>query len=394
MRWAPLALLAALAGAALPATAHERRVSYSSWDLSAAGARITARVSWRDLSQVPWPAGADDQQLGAYVADRLTLASAAGRCAIVRPPQRRADSPARAAFTWEVACPSADGLELRSDLLWPLAPSHQHLARVRLASGEMRERLLTAAAPSWALGKADGGSAGESIWEFVRLGAEHIASGYDHLIFLCALLLFGGSLGDIVRIVTGFTLAHSLTLALAVSGLVRAGGESIEALIGLSIALVAAENLWLVGARRPAARWGLVGVLLSLAAAAALGRGNVSALTLAGVALFAACYFGVLAQAARPVPLRVAVAFLFGLVHGFGFAGVLLEAALPSERVLRALFGFNLGVELAQVACVLALWPLLRYAARHQAWHTRLVDYGSAAILTVGVYWFASRCYA
>jgi hypothetical protein len=62
--------------------------------------------------------------------------------------------------------------------------------------------------------------------------------------------------------------------------------------------------------------------------------------------------------------------------------------------MLRALFGFNLGVELGQLACVLALWPLLQYAARRQSWHAALVDYGSAAVLIIGVYWFASRCYA
>ena len=67
---------------------------------------------------------------------------------------------------------------------------------------------------------------------------------------------------------------------------------------------------------------------------------------------------------ARPAPLRAAVAFVFGLIHGFGFAGVLLEAELPSERLARALFGFNAGVELGQVAAVLALWPLLQLAAR------------------------------
>ena len=195
-----------------------------------------------------------------------------------------------------------------------------------------------------------------------------------------------------VRIVTGFTIAHSLTLALAVFGVVRPPTGAIEALIGLSIALVATENLWLAGGRRRAVRWTVTLVLVALAAVAASGRGAVPALTLLGLALFAACYFALLAAVARPAPLRAAVAFVFGLVHGFGFAGVLLEAQLPSERLARALFGFNLGVELGQVAGVLLLWPVLQFAWRVADGRLQrpIVEYGSAPILAVGVFLFVS----
>jgi len=119
------------------------------------------------------------------------------------------------------------------------------------------------------------------------------------------------------------------------------------------------------------------------------------ALTLAGLALFATCYFGLLARVARPAPLRAGVAFLFGLVHGFGFAGVLLAAELPSERLAAALFGFNAGIELGQVAAVLALWPLLLLAARRRDGRLQrdVIDYGSATILAVGVFWFVTRSY-
>src|SRR5690606_6536781 len=151
-----------------------------------------------------------------------------------------------------------------------------------------------------------------------------------------------------------------ITLALAVLGIARPPGGAIEALIGLSIALVAAENLWLAAGRPVTLRRTLAVALLALAGVAALGIGVVPALTLLGLALFTACYFELLARVPRPAPLRAAVAFVFGLVHGFGFAGVLLEAELPSERLAATLFGFNLGVELGQVACVLLVWPLLQ----------------------------------
>ncbi len=98
---------------------------------------------------------------------------------------------------------------------------------------------------------------------------------------------------------------------------------------------------------------------------------------------------------ARPAPLRALVAFAFGLIHGFGFADTLLHAAPPSDRLVRALFGFNAGVELGVGAVVLALWLLLQMVQRFRdgVLHRALVDYGSAAILATGMFWFVSRSY-
>jgi len=287
-------------------------------------------------------------------------------------------------------------LQLHTDLFLDLAPTHLHFARLRLGGQPSVERVLSDAERTWTIGDSAAHTAvGDSFADFLLLGVGHILTGYDHLVFLLGLLLLGGSLLDVVRIVTGFTAAHSITLALAVFGIVRPERAPIEALIGLSIALVAAENLWLAGGRRPAPRWILSAALLALAIGAWRGRGSVPALTLAGLALFAACYFGLVLRAARPAPLRAAVAFIFGLIHGFGFAGVLLEAELPSERLARALFGFNVGVELGQVAAVLALWPLLQLAARWRGGllYRPIIEYGSALILAVGMFWFVSRSY-
>ena len=101
-----------------------------------------------------------------------------------------------------------------------------------------------------------------------------------------------------------------------------------------------------------------------MALLAALGVGGMGALTLAGMTLFTLCYFGLLGRAERPARLRVAIAFAFGLVHGFGFAGVLVEISLPTGRLVPALLGFNLGVEVGQLVLVAALWPVLRDLAR------------------------------
>ncbi|HIG18403.1 MAG TPA: aminotransferase class III-fold pyridoxal phosphate-dependent enzyme, partial [Candidatus Handelsmanbacteria bacterium] len=138
------------------------------------------------------------------------------------------------------------------EILLDVAPSHVHFARLSLPSGKVTERLLTEANPIWELpdvaqpGAAEAGAeaVGSSVSSYVLLGVGHILTGWDHLAFVLALLILAGSLGEMARVVTGFTIAHSVTLALAVMGFVHPQAAAVEALIGFSVALVAAENAW------------------------------------------------------------------------------------------------------------------------------------------------------
>jgi hypothetical protein len=175
---------------------------------------------------------------------------------------------------------------------------------------------------------------------FIRLGVEHILTGWDHLLFLLGLLLRGGSALALAKIITAFTLAHSVTLALAVLDVVVLPGRLVEAVIALSIAVVAAENLFL-----------------------------------------------------RPVVARRwLVSFCFGLVHGFGFSAALREIGLPSHGLALSLFGFNAGVELGQALVVAVALPLL-LLLRRTRWERRMVWSSSLAILVVGVVLFVERAF-
>ena len=131
-------------------------------------------------------------------------------------------------------------------------------------------------------------------------------------------------------------------------------------------------------------------------ALAFFGTGSVPWLTLVGVLIFSGCHFGLLATVRNPRLLRVAVAFAFGLIHGFGFAGVLRELSLPTDRLVSALFGFNVGVELGQLAVVLLVWPVLYALSRWDKGrlHTRTAELGSAAICGLGLFWFVTRSFS
>jgi HupE/UreJ protein len=385
---------------ATSALAHDRTVSYSTWEMHARRAQVTLRLSELDVTRFPWAAdGNVDQALGAYVTQHLQLLAGDDACTVSDGPRRLAAAPGRLVFEWSLACPPTGNLRIESGLLLDVAPSHLHFVRLRRDGSEPLERVLSDSERSWPLADPSAAdttpSRGTSLGGYVALGIEHIWTGYDHLAFLLALLLIGSSLAEVAQIVTGFTVAHSLTLALAVLGYVRPERAPIEALIGLSIALVAAENVWLAGGRQRLMPWLAAGLLAALAALAERGHGRVPALTLAGLALFSVCYFSLVERVSRPALLRWAIAFVFGLVHGFGFAAVLVEANLSSDRLVRALFGFNAGVEIGQLIVVGLTWPLLRYAWRAAGGgrHRTLVEVASAAVFALGVFLFVTRAY-
>ncbi len=372
-----------------PAAAHDRTTSYSTWEMRGREARVTVRLADLDVSRFPWATAPDGaRQLAAYLTQHLRLAAGATACPVTDGPRALDGTAGRQVWEWTVTCPDERDLRIESDVLLDVAPSHLHFARVTRDGAAGPERVLSAGERVWQLD--DPRARGSSVASYVVLGIEHIATGYDHLAFLAALLLIAGSLGEVARIVTGFTAAHSLTLALAVLGWVRPERAPIEALIGLSIALVATENVWLAGARGRTLPGVVAGALAVLALVAAAGVGRVPAVTLAGLALFAACYFPLLRRVTRPAALRWGLAFLFGLVHGFGFAAVLVDARLETARLARALVGFNTGVEVGQLAVVALVWPLLQVAIRRRV---GLVEAGSAAVAGLGLFWFVTRAY-
>jgi hypothetical protein len=388
--------------AAVAAQAHTRSVSYSSWKLDARGASVQVRIPLLQLSRLafdPLVDVATGGPVAAYLEETLTLRAGEARCAPTEPARSQAAPEGWAHFRWRVACEASGARSLESAVLLEVAPSHLHFARIAGDGIPTHERVLTGTEPRWrfeeALTTGAGSAVGTPLGGYVVLGVEHIVTGWDHLAFVLALLLLAGGLREVGVLVTAFTVAHSVTLGLAVLGWVRPDGAAVEALIGYSIALVAAENAWLLGGRGRAVPMAAAGGTALLGVASLFGVGSVGAGVWAGLAVFAGCHFALLRRAKRPARLRAAVAFAFGLVHGFGFAGVLAEMALPTGRLAPALFGFNVGVELGQLGIVALVWPLLAWlaSAGRETWHARVAEAGSAAICGLGLFWFATRAF-
>ncbi|MNM27322.1 hypothetical protein D3C81_378100 [compost metagenome] len=231
-------------------------------------------------------------------------------------------------------------------------PGHQNYATIRTAGGGSKDVIFTKGNHEAAgqletdLAAAEGDRTNDTtavsvpnwlitLWDYTKLGVEHIWTGIDHLLFITALVLARQRKWGYVKVLTAFTVGHSITIALAALDIFNLPASFVEPVIALSIAYVAFENIWL-----------------------------------------------------KEVRWRWVVALGFGLIHGFGFAQVLRGTL--GDRYLLSLFSFNLGVELGQLAVLAVLLPLLLWAARFKSY--RRISFGLSAVIgLIGLYWFVTR---
>jgi hypothetical protein len=179
------------------------------------------------------------------------------------------------------------------------------------------------------------------VWYYLKLGVQHIIpDGLDHILFVVGLCLLSTSIKTILWQATAFTVAHTITLALSMKGTIAVPAALVEPIIALSIMFVAVENL----------------ILSELK------------------------------------PWRIAVVFLFGLIHGMGFANALNEIGLPPNRFYTSIIAFNIGVELGQIAVIAAVFGLLILPLRSQPWYKKAIVYPlSILIALIAGYWTIQR---
>jgi hypothetical protein len=241
-------------------------------------------------------------------------------------------------------------------VMFPYDPIHQTFINV-YEDGQLRHQAIldrVRQSVDYYAGTWQG--AGAVMAVFIPAGIEHILIGPDHVLFLVGLMLLGGSLWKLTTIVTAFTLGHSVTLSLAALDIVAPPASVVEPVIALSIVFVGADNLLVQRDRH--------------ATAPATTRTR------------------------APRDIRAWIAGVFGLVHGFGFASVLKEFGLPLTALGWSLFSFNVGVELGQLAIVLAVALALRSVERRDpTLARRLIVGGSVIVIAAGTYWFVERVF-
>ncbi|MCA1827712.1 MAG: HupE/UreJ family protein [Myxococcales bacterium] len=320
---------ALLATALLPiaAVAHQATVSYSELDVH--GREITGELRFALADVRNQPAG--------VLLDSYVVKSSGQPCALQPGARAAPDGEDGISIKASWICPAEiEEVSVRVEFLDWFPIGATHLSRIGFGPDEISQRAVQVEEPTFEARRSR--SVGEEFWRFLRLGIEHIFTGYDHIAFLIGLLLLGGRLGELVKIVTAFTVAHSITLALAALNVFAPSPRVVEPLIAASIVFIGVENLWALRKR----------------------------------------------AAEKALRHRWMVTLGFGLVHGFGFASVLRGLDLPRNVLATGLVSFNLGVEVGQVCIVVIALPLVRRLHRFAAPL-------SAIVAVLGAFWLVQR---
>ncbi|PUE62716.1 hypothetical protein B9Z45_02580 [Limnohabitans sp. 2KL-17] len=365
--WASLLLVGS-------AMAHSSSNSYLTLSADAKQLTLRADIHLRDIDlifdldsnrdgQITWgETQGRSAQLNTWLAQGIQLSESGQICAL-GVPDLQASQHADGSYLsaqWAASCPgltkvSSAELSLRYGLIFAQDKLHRGLLKVDFP-GYQSSALLSPERPEAEISQADS-SALKVFGRYVVEGVWHIWIGIDHILFLLSLLVLAPLqpsrqrvtqwqaaaqarpvVLDVLAVVTAFTVAHSITLGLSILKWLEPSADLIEPAIALSVVLAALNNLFGWSALK---RWRL--------------------------------------------------AFVFGLVHGFGFANVLLDLGLPTSALAAALGGFNVGVELGQLAIVLAFLPLAWWLRSTRFYRWVVVAGGSLAIVVLGLFWTLER---
>lgn len=328
------------------------------WDIALRDLEYAIGLDANGDSEITWgELSARHSEIASYALARLQVSTGGAACAL-RVSDHLVDQHSDGAYAvirFDAACPqSVDGLAIRYTLFFDLDPTHRGLARIQ-AAGATQTAVFSPERSEQAFAPVAASSVAQ-IMAFVREGIWHIWIGFDHVLFLLSLLLpavwqrgggrwepvprFGPAFWEVFRVVTAFTIAHSITLSLAALELVSLPSRLVESAIAASVLLAALNNLFPLVSDR---RW--------------------------------------------------LMAFGFGLIHGFGFASVLTDLGLPQGALISSLFGFNLGVEMGQLAIVAVFLPLA-YAMRKTRFYARVVFAGgSVLVIMLAAVWLMERAF-
>jgi hypothetical protein len=383
------------------AWAHTLSESYSSWQINGDTVRLQFTVPDIEARRLS-DSGKEQptsERLGGYLAERVGVTAGEQRCRRTQGPLALSAIPGFRRFEFDFACPLMSDIKLHSAAFYDRVPSHTNFARILNGDGNLFEQLLTSDHREI---EVSGGAAqnllqSAGLFQYIRMGIMHIFTGIDHMSFMLGLVLISRRVRDLLFVITGFTLGHSLTLGLAVTGILRPNPQYIDALVALTIALIGAENIGDSTHRPLPIALSLGGLLICFAIAKVAGLGvTLPATLLVGGAVFTISYLMLTGHMGDAGRVRLLMTLVFGLIHGFGFASNLLEMQLPRERLAELLLGFNLGVEIGQVTVVLSALLLVHVLIRLRLAIPRplFTDVAAAFLVGEGLFWFAGRSIA
>ena len=294
-------------------------------------------------------------------------------------------------------CDSTNSIKIINNVLFDIAQSHVHLSRININDQILEKALFyndqTIFINDLKTNKEK--SFVDSLTNFISTGMKHILTGFDHLIFLIGLIILVNNFKHLLIVITGFTLGHSVTLALVALNIVVPNTLMIEALIGFTILFIAAEYMM----KEEKNFIPIIAILLSILTFAAISslflQISITLISFIALILITIGYFGILRNLENKGSFRMIITSLFGVIHGFGFGTFLFNSEFDQTNIISALFGFNLGVEIGQIIFLmifillnLSLIKLLKSKNHQYLMQTLMI-----IVSSLGFYWFIQRLY-
>ena len=387
--------------------AHYFSESYSSWVISDNKVSATFTILKLEATRVlqidKFQEIGQEKQLSEgevfleYFKPRISVLESSKKCLLDKVPSLINGKDEYHTIELSYLCDTTNSIKIINNVLFDIAQSHVHLSRISINDQILEKALFyndqTIFINDLKTNKEK--SFVDSLTNFISTGMNHILTGFDHLIFLMGLIILVNNFKHLLIVITGFTLGHSVTLALVALNIVVPNTLMIEALIGFTILFIAAEYM-MKGEKNFIP---IIAILLSILTFAAISslflQISMTLISFMALILITIGYFGILRNLENKGSFRMIITSLFGVIHGFGFGTFLFNSEFDQTNIISALFGFNLGVEIGQIIFLmifillnLSLIKLLKSKNHQYLMQTLMI-----IVSSLGFYWFIQRLY-
>ncbi len=377
--------------------AHSRSQSFTDWQIGADQISMTFTIKSREatkLTPIPFETSLANR-LAHYISKDIKIQRGAKSCTLLTFPIQLNATEGFHRIQSRYSCMKDGPVQVDINIFFDNLITHTHFAKVKFEGLPSRDYLFNQHQRSHLISpeKTEEQSGLQTISTYIELGFQHILTGYDHLLFLMVLLLLSTKLKDVIFLVSGFTLGHSITLSLATLGWVQVDTQIMESLIGFTIIITACETISCQYSIRRSLSYGIVVIIALLGLTILLIEQSYPFITLCGLALFSFSWLRFSHTKQVVLKLRPLITLFFGFIHGFGFASALTELGDLESNLFSILLGFNIGVELGQLLIVIAVLLIMNSISRYLSEKQMEKSIGQAAILfaAVGTYYFLER---